>query len=217
MYKLSEQPVVRILDEMVNFRPLYHRVAVCKVKAPFSINDINYEKGDIVAISGYAKSKISVEYYQDLKKRRSFDIHDRVRGDDLSISVDEFRELFELCEDETIKVENMIEQAQSIEYEKYNEILQKRAEPLDEYGRATIGMTAIIVVALMLFWSIFKPSIKEFIVLLLFFLSIILVFFLFNFIKDMKYRVIERKYLDKYNEMDKQREQSGMYIPESEK
>lgn len=216
MYKLSEQPVSRIFDEMVNFSPLYHRVAVCKVKEPFSIYDINYEEGDLVALTGDTESKIEIEYYQNLKKRHSYNIHYGVSGDRLSITVDDFKKRFELCEEETIKVENVIKQAKDIKYEEYGEIENKRAEPLDEYGFATIGAMTIIGASLTLWCLLFKPDTKAFILTLLIFLAIILCFFLFNFIKDMKYRVIERKYLDKYKEMDKQREQNGMYIPESE-
>lgn len=216
MYKLSEQPVSRILDEMVNFSPLYHRVAVCKVKEPFSIADINYEEGDLVALTGDTESKIEIEYYQNLKKRHSYNIHYGVSGDRLSITVDDFKKRFELCEEETIKVEKMIKEANDIACEEYCEINEKRAEPLDDYGFATIAVIAIIAVSLTLWWLLFKPGTKELILTLLIFLAIISVFFLFNFIKDMKHRVIERKYLDKYNEMDNQREQSGMYIPESE-
>lgn len=217
MYKLSEQPVSRIFDEMVNFSPLYHRVAVCKVKEPFSIDDINYEEGDLVALTGDTESKIEIEYYQNLKKRHSYNIHYGVSGDRLSITVDDFKKRFELCEEETIKAENVIKQAKDIEYEKYGEIVKKRAEPLEDYVFATIGATAIIGVSLTFWCLLLKPDTKTFILTLLIFLAIILCFFLFNFIKDMKHRVIERKYLDKYNEMDEQREQSGMYIPESEK
>lgn len=216
MYKLSEQPVSRIFDEMVNFSPLYHRVAVCKVKEPFSIDDINYEEGDLVALTGNTKSEIEIECYQNLKERHSYAIRYGVSGERLSITVDDFKKRFELCEEETIKVENVIKQAKDIDYEKYCEIENKRAEPLDDYGFATIAVIAIIAVPLTFWWLLFKPGTKEFILTLLIFLAIISVFFLFNFIKDMKHRVIERKYLDKYNEMDNQREQSGMYIPESE-
>ncbi len=216
MYKLSEQPVARIIDEMVNFRPLYHRVAVCKVKEPFSINDVNYEEGDLVALTGDSESKIEIEYYQNMKKRHSYDIRYGVSGERLSITVDDFKKRFELCEEETIKVEKMIKEANDIACEEYCEIENKRAEPLDEYGFATIGAMTIIGASLTLWCLLFKPDTKAFILTLLIFLAIILCFFLFNFIKDMKHRVIERKYLEKYNEMDNQREQSGMYIPESE-
>lgn len=223
MYKLSEQPVARIIDEMVNLSPLYHRVAVCKVKEPFSIDDINYEEGDLVALTGDSESKIEIECYQNLKERHSYAIRYGVSGERLSITVDDFKKRFELCEEETIKVEKMIKEANDIACEEYCEINEKRAEPFDDYGFITIGMMLILGLAFVLY--LFLPdrddrdklSFKLSLIILIISIIIVLSFFLFNFIKDMKHRVIERKYLDKYNEMDKQREQSGMYIPESEK
>lgn len=219
MYKLSEQPVARIIDEMVNFSPLYHRVAVCKVKEPFSIDDINYEEGDLVALTGDSESKIEIECYQNLKERHSYVIRYGVSGERLSITVDDFKKRFELCEEETIKVEKMIAQAKNIYSEQYSEILQKRAEPLDDYGFVAIGLMLILGLAFVIYLFLPGRDDRDKLSLIILILSTILVlsFFLFNFIKDMKHRVIERKYLDKYNEMDKQREQSGMYIPESEK
>ena len=219
MYKLSEQPVARIIDEMVNFSPLYHRVAVCKVKEPFSIDDINYEEGDLVALTGDSESKIEIECYQNLKERHSYVIRYGVSGERLSITVDDFKKRFELCEEETIKVEKMIAQAKNIYSEQYSEILQKRAEPLDDYGFTTIGMMLILGLAFVIYLFLPGRDDRDKLSLIILIISIIIVlsFFLFNFIKDMKHRVIERKYLDKYNEMDNQREQSGMYIPESEK
>lgn len=218
MYKLSEQPVARIIDEMVNFSPLYHRVAVCKVKEPFSIDDINYEEGDLVALTGDSESKIEIECYQNLKERHSYVIRYGVSGERLSITVDDFKKRFELCEEETIKVEKMIAQAKNIYSEQYSEILQKRAEPLDDYGFITIGMMLILGLAFVIYLFLPGRDDRDKLSLIILIISIIIVlsFFLFNFIKDMKHRVIERKYLDKYNEMDNQREQSGMYIPESE-
>ena len=219
MYKLSEQPVARIIDEMVNFSPLYHRVAVCKVKEPFSIDDINYEEGDLVALTGDSESKIEIECYQNLKERHSYVIRYGVSGERLSITVDDFKKRFELCEEETIKVEKMIAQAKNIYSEQYSEILQKRAEPLDDYGFVAIGLMLILGLAFVIYLFLPGRDDRDKLSLIILIISIIIVlsFFLFNFIKDMKHRVIERKYLDKYNEMDNQREQSGMYIPESEK
>ena len=218
MYKLSEQPVARIIDEMVNFSPLNHRVAVCKVKEPFSIDDINYEEGDLVALTGNTKSEIEIECYQNLKERHSYAIRYGVSGERLSITVDDFKKRFELCDEETIKVEKMIKEANDIACEEYCEINEKRAEPLDDYGFITIGMMLILGLAFVIYLFLPGRDDRDKLSLIILIISIIIVlsFFLFNFIKDMKHRVIERKYLDKYNEMDNQREQSGMYIPESE-
>ena len=218
MYKLSEQPVARIIDEMVNYSPLNHRVAVCKVKEPFSIDDINYEEGDLVALTGNTKSEIEIECYQNLKERHSYAIRYGVSGERLSITVDDFKKRFELCDEETIKVEKMIKEANDIACEEYCEINEKRAEPLDDYGFITIGMMLILGLAFVIYLFLPGRNDRDKLSLIILIISIIIVlsFFLFNFIKDMKHRVIERKYLDKYNEMDNQREQSGMYIPESE-
>lgn len=218
MYKLSEQPVARIIDEMVNYSPLNHRVAVCKVKEPFSIDDINYEEGDLVALTGNTKSEIEIECYQNLKERHSYAIRYGVSGERLSITVDDFKKRFELCDEETIKVEKMIKEANDIACEEYCEINEKRAEPLDDYGFITIGMMLILGLAFVIYLFLPGRNDRDKLSLIILIISIIIIlsFFLFNFIKDMKHRVIERKYLDKYNEMDNQREQSGMYIPESE-
>ena len=218
MYKLSEQPVARIIDEMVNYSPLNHRVAVCKVKEPFSIDDINYEEGDLVALTGNTKSEIEIECYQNLKERHSYAIRYGVSGERLSITVDDFKKRFELCEEETIKVEKMIKEANDIACEEYCEINEKRAEPLDDYGFITIGMMLILGLAFVIYLFLPGRNDRDKLSLIILIISIIIIlsFFLFNFIKDMRHRVIERKYLDKYNEMDNQREQSGMYIPESE-
>ena len=218
MYKLSEQPVARIIDEMVNYSPLNHRVAVCKVKEPFIIGDINYEEGDLVALTGNTKSEIEIECYQNLKERHSYAIRYGVSGERLSITVDDFKKRFELCDEETIKVEKMIKEANDIACEEYCEINEKRAEPLDDYGFITIGMMLILGLAFVIYLFLPGRDDRDKLSLIILIISIIIVlsFFLFNFIKDMKHRVIERKYLDKYNEMDTQREQSGMYIPESE-
>lgn len=218
MYKLSEQPVARIIDEMVNYSPLNHRVAVCKVKEPFIIGDINYEEGDLVALTGNTKSEIEIECYQNLKERHSYAIRYGVSGERLSITVDDFKKRFELCDEETIKVEKMIKEANDIACEEYCEINEKRAEPLDDYGFITIGMMLILGLAFVIYLFLPGRDDRDKLSLIILIISIIIVlsFFLFNFIKDMKHRVIERKYLDKYNEMDNQREQSGMYIPESE-
>ena len=218
MYKLSEQPVARIIDEMVNFSPLNHRVAVCKVKEPFIIGDINYEEGDLVALTGNTESEIEIECYQNLKERHSYAIRYGVSGERLSITVDDFKKRFELCEEKTIKVEKMIKEANDIACEEYCEINEKRAEPLDDYGFITIGMMLILGLAFVIYLFLPGRDDRDKLSLIILIISIIIVlsFFLFNFIKDMKHRVIERKYLDKYNEMDNQREQSGMYIPESE-
>ncbi|MBQ3948320.1 MAG: hypothetical protein II656_07355, partial [Ruminococcus sp.] len=82
----------------------------------------------------------------------------------------------------------------------------------------TIGMMLILGLAFVIYLFLPGRDDRDKLSLIILIISIIIVlsFFLFNFIKDMKHRVIERKYLDKYNEMDNQREQSGMYIPESE-
>lgn len=218
MYKLSEQPVARIIDEMVNYSPLNHRVAVCKVKEPFIIGDINYEEGDLVALTGNTKSEIEIECYQNLKERHSYAIRYGVSGERLSITVDDFKKRFELCDEETIKVEKMIKEANDVACEEYCEINEKRAEPLDDYGFITIGMMLILGLAFVIYLFLPGRDDRDKLSLIILIISIIIVlsFFLFNFIKDMKHRVIERKYLDKYNEMDNQREQSGMYIPESE-
>lgn len=214
MYKLREQPISRIFDEMVNYSPLCHRVAICKVKEPFSIYDITYEEGDLVALSGDSESKIGIEYYQDFKKTYSYNLHYGVSGDTLSIPVNDFKKRFELCEKETIKVEDMIKQAKDIEYEKYCEIEEKRADPYEDYIPATLGMMGIIATILAFVFLVFRTGAKESILTSLIFLAIILGFFFFNFVKDIKYRIIDKKYSNKYLEMDKQREQNGMYIPE---
>lgn len=44
------------------------------MKEPFSIDDINYEEGDLVALTGNTKSEIEIECYQNLKERHSYAI-----------------------------------------------------------------------------------------------------------------------------------------------
>ena len=215
MYKLNEQPVARIFDEMADFCPLCDRVAVCKVKVPFSIYDINYEEGDLVVLTGDSGSVIQVEYYQDFIKKSSDDIKYGVMGDRLSITVDDFKKRFELCEEETVKVEKIIKQARNIQDEKDCEIEKRHAESMDDYVMYTIIIAASIVwigVAL----SVNGCNRKGVIIVSIILFTIDLAFFFCNLIKDIKKGSIIDKYFDKFGELDEQRKLEGMYISESE-
>ena len=220
MYKLNEQPVARIFDEMVDFCPLCDRVAVCKVKVPFSIYNINYEVDDLVALSGDTGAEIIVEYYQDFIKKSSADIQygvSSVSGNSLRITVDDFKKSFELCEEETVKVEKIIKQARNIQDEKDCEIEKRHAEPMDDYVMYTIIIAVIIAFVMML--ALLSHNYEEKIIVIIcssILFALDLTFFLCNLITQIKRVIIEKKYFDNLGELDEQRKLEGMYISESE-
>ncbi len=123
MYKLSEQPVSRIISEMPNFSFLIDTY-VFTVKERFNISDTFFEVGDLVAISGANKTAICILPYETLKKCRSYCFMSCVdrEGSVLEISLEDFKKRFELSEAETEKVESITHDIKPIRSQKSAEM-----------------------------------------------------------------------------------------------
>ena len=215
MYKLSEQPVSRIISEMPDFSFLIDTY-VFTVKERFNISDDFYEVGDLVAISGANKTAISILPYDTLKKCRSdcfMSCVDR-KGSVLEISLEDFRRRFELSEVETEKVESITHEITPIRSQKYSEMHEIGYDPNDPEDDLVLyifGCPMVIIASILL--NIKFHNVVAVIITCLINLWI-LACLIGRITEKKKYNVLKTKYQKLYADLDMKRAEKGMFIDE---
>lgn len=213
MYKLSEQPALRIISEMPDFSFL-NDTYVFTVKERFNISDDFYEVGDLVAISGANKTAICILPYDTLKKCRSdcfMSCVDR-KGSVLEISLEDFRRRFELSEAETEKVESITNDIKPIRSQKSAEMHELG------YDEPDVDLILLYIIAFMIasffMWLSVKLHCEVGVAVTVAFNLYILGYIISIISGKKKYNALKTKYQKLYGEIDKKRAKNGMYLKE---
>lgn len=220
MYKLSKQPIQKILQKMTDFEPLTNRIGIYRVKENFIWNDNVYEKGELVALCGHGgkdcivfvpyESYLKVPTMQMAEYCSDFDnVKDRAI---VSISKEEFNSKFELCSHETEKVEEIRSKAIQLKNEKESKQEDCKYDPYDTliwlfvvFSTALAGSLAHINNALYVAISFYIISF----ICLIFQIKTIII----HNIKKKEFYRLENEYDAIFKDMDEQREKDGLFIP----
>ena len=211
MYKLSEQPIESILQEMTDFEPLIDRIGIFRVKAKLLVKDMVYETGDHVAICGYRRDCIMLISYESFLHIPTSQMIRFGSGIDpnntYEISVDDFKTNFEICSDETKEFEEIRKKALQLYDEK--EINQS---PYINPGDLLVICNFIFTIfglfgALMNLGSVKCLAIIFYLIALAALVEIII-----GLTKEHKWKKIEKEFYRKCYEIDEQRKLDGLFV-----
>lgn len=128
MFKFSEVEVSKAIANGTNISCIEDRFVVCRLKKNFIVNTANnrvmFEKGDIVICTGGYDGKWWLRLL-DEQQLKSMSSEDFIKsptswltydGYKAQCSLDEFKETFEVCDDETKLVESHVKAAKKSHY-----------------------------------------------------------------------------------------------------
>ncbi|MBR6983856.1 MAG: hypothetical protein IKH75_10105 [Ruminococcus sp.] len=224
MYKLNEQPISTILEEMEDFKPLADRVGIYRVKEKFAEQDTVYEKGDLVALCGYGDDDriifIPYENYLRIRTRTMPDFLSGMKEDKecvvTSLLLSTFHSRFELCLPETERIEEIRNKAIKLSKEKKNQL----AAEYDVGDLHLFFVVGIFTELCGIFFILHKKTLGSIMLMLGVPLCIIGVIFMtlmiqksiLNVVNDKKNLKILLKYEGIFKEMDERRKANGMFI-----
>ena len=129
MFKFSEVEVSKAIATGTNISCIEDRFVVCRLKKDFIVNTANnkvmFEKGDIVICTGDDSGKEWCLRLLDEQQLKSMSSEDFIKsptswltydGYKAQCSLDEFKETFEVCDDETKLVESHVKVAKKSHY-----------------------------------------------------------------------------------------------------
>lgn len=210
MYKLSEQPIKTIVEEMKDFSSL-KKIGIFTVKEKFNEKDTYYEVGDLVAIYGQNADEISIVPYDKLKEFSSYMLADDTELKKLfvgyhSMTISKFHEKFELSEPETDKIEAIMKEIKTIVNEEKEELAKKKDIDYQSYGFMLLLFPIVGLVCIFFadagFWGYVIGGISGFIGFILWGRLLL------RGLKNMK---INKDLLNKLSDLDNRRIAEGMY------
>lgn len=226
MYKLNEQPISTILEEMEDFKPLADRVGIYRVKEKFAEQDTVYEKGDLVALCGYGDDDriifIPYENYLRIRTRTMPDFLSGMKEDKecvvTSLLLSTFHSRFELCLPETERIEEIRNKAIKLSKEKKNQ-LAAEYDAGDLYLLFVFGVAMAFCGLLLILHTKYFGSLVLFFGIPLCIIGVIILIFMIkrsilNSVNDKKNLKLLLKYEGIFKEMDEQRKANGMFISE---
>lgn len=224
MYKLNEQPISTILEEMEDFKPLADRVGIYRVKEKFAEQDTVYEKGDLVALCGYGDDDriifIPYENYLRIRTRTMPDFLSGMKEDKecvvTSLLLSTFHSRFELCLPETERIEEIRNKAIKLSKEKKNQ-LAAEYDAGDLYLLFVFGVTMAFCGLLLILHTKYFGRLVLFFGIPLCIIGVIILIFMIkrsilNSVNDKKNLKLLLKYEGIFKEMDEQRKANGMFI-----
>ena len=224
MYKLNEQPISTILEEMEDFKPLADRVGIYRVKEKFAEQDTVYEKGDLVALCGYGDDDriifIPYENYLRIQTRTMPDFLSGMKEDKecvvTSLLLSTFHSRFELCLPETERIEEIRNKAIKLSKEKKNQ-LAAEYDAGDLYLLFVFGVTMAFCGLLLILHTKYFGRLVLFFGIPLCIIGVIILIFMIkrsilNSVNDKKNLKLLLKYEGIFKEMDEQRKANGMFI-----
>lgn len=226
MYKLNEQPISTILEEMEDFKPLADRVGIYRVKEKFAEQDTVYEKGDLVALCGYGDDDriifIPYENYLRIRTRTMPDFLSGMKEDKecvvTSLLLSTFHSRFELCLPETERIEEIRNKAIKLSKEKKNQ-LAAEYDAGDLYLLFGLGVSMAFCGLLLILHTKYFGSLVLFFGIPLCIIGVIILIFMIkrsilNSVNGKKNLKLLLKYEGIFKEMDEQRKANGMFISE---
>lgn len=169
MFRFNEVEPTKAIENATNLTALSDRALVCKVKKPFIVNKDNnrimYEKDDVVVVKGYGEgvkviskedvinmsSETTVDDYYSWRNDDEQEVSGFARlmqyADEKKMSLSEFRDTFEVDDNETAILEKYLNTAESnlddyIEYEKRLYKITNKTNASEDVWNAVLALTS---------------------------------------------------------------------------